>query len=1172
MDTLPLYLNSHPSSPIANDHEDASRLSFPASVHTLALESHDGHDKRRSFRPPLPPKPILATRTSSGMNRSRSADSPVLHSSPSPGFPIVTIGGGTGGGGGYGTPMRRAGAGGSPRFSDGSASQASQTSPTTWMNAMLGGANASSGPELRGGEYGDEDDDPMRYTTLRLTDGVGLGLPSPSGALTPGSAARSAAATPILNQGPTLAFPTRSKEPPAVPPRPGAVATTKLSTPPLQAAPYFDPSTLVDAPPSPSSAPPAISPFLSASSSGLTSVPPTTSSFTSHAPPPFRSHYPTPPPHLASSAASISSFGSASTAHASSSSAPGVFSAANKLRSHLGAGVGFAREWGGKGKNKVQEGWRGFGTGGGHRTAASTSTAASSVGSWTSEGPPAGGAFLPPSASSPQLDSSAARLPHSPSLPIRASSSSFQPSTSSSTTPTGALAIRLPTTILGVKVPSQRGLAFGVPLAPLVTLTRVPAPPVHTPYSSDEITGTLAREYLPGIAFRCMEYLSLWGEKEEGIYRIPGRSHMVNQLRVMFDAGVGQELDLREIHPGDLDPAAVASVFKSWLRELPETLLSPTLEALIDALTLQHLGYSASSSSFLSCTTSASTPSSLPGATGVSGAAPEKPVGLVDGRAPREYVETLREVMAVRMEPENWHLLRAIAYHLARLSAHSATNKMTMANLRLILSPTLRLTPGFVQVLVAEREILFSKANEAARQRQVRSSSLSTPPMPQQSSFSNTPTGRNSPRLQPTPGSSSPLLNPPSPSFGNFTRPTSPPASQPTLPHSTSNTSAGSWLIVDAVPRSPPISDSFAAALPLDAGRLSPVPHSAPCPSANPVVIRASPESIHPTTSSSSFPSPALATHALPPPPQRHSPSTPIADRFASTSSSSLPSSAPTRAPSNLSLHNAYTAGVSSLPPPIATKPAFLPSRDKANGAGGGGFFSAREVPSASGVSGRKGSVSSGGGVGGTGSRKGSFASQGEEKEKAEKQEKSPPTALRETAMSLSKAFDEGLSLTGGTSGSAIVAEPEEEEEQERLADPAAPSSAFSSSSGHDGGKTDSPSRPRSRLRARLTRRSSSTSSSASMSSSTSSSFSASLRHHHHQQQQPSPVKVRPSTMELTTLPMPSGLSLGGIGLGLGGGGEGGDGVRRTGEAGGEEEGEGWGLLSFEERKKFFGG
>lgn len=146
--------------------------------------------------------------------------------------------------------------------------------------------------------------------------------------------------------------------------------------------------------------------------------------------------------------------------------------------------------------------------------------------------------------------------------------------------------------------------------------------------------------------------------------------------------------------------------------------MSQDLETPINTLTLSALGYSASSTNFLAgaATSPARSPAATPGGTGVvSGtAATASAGGPSDARAPREYLEELRELFATAMPAENYHLLRAIAYHLARLAAHSQHNKMNLSNLRLILSPTLRLSPGFLQVLVVEREILFSKSNEGA--------------------------------------------------------------------------------------------------------------------------------------------------------------------------------------------------------------------------------------------------------------------------------------------------------------------------------------------------------------------------------------------------------------------------------------------------------------------------
>ena len=124
--------------------------------------------------------------------------------------------------------------------------------------------------------------------------------------------------------------------------------------------------------------------------------------------------------------------------------------------------------------------------------------------------------------------------------------------------------------------------------------------------------------------------------------RVPGRSNLVSQLRALFDAGI--DPDLREIHPGDLDPHAVASLFKSWLREIPDPLLSPELEQTVEALTSESLGYTASVSQFLG-----QKPATTAGG------------GLVDGRAPRVYLEKLRELFADEMAAEYFYLLRALS-------------------------------------------------------------------------------------------------------------------------------------------------------------------------------------------------------------------------------------------------------------------------------------------------------------------------------------------------------------------------------------------------------------------------------------------------------------------------------------------------------------------------------
>ncbi|SGY18971.1 BQ5605_C014g07523 [Microbotryum silenes-dioicae] len=351
-----------------------------------------------------------------------------------------------------------------------------------------------------------------------------------------------------------------------------------------------------------------------------------------------------------------------------------------------------AKEWSGKGKGKIADAWvRKAANGINQITTASNINSRSTPPLIVDNRPDSaqsGGSFLEPmgtyrSNSASGTDFRAPSPSHS--LDGNSDSSLFS-------------GIRLPCLILGVRVPRRSGMAFGIKLDRAVQLSSVTLSDVHRKRDEDPITGDEAKSWLPAVAYRCLQYLEEWGKKEEGIYRIPGRSNMINQLRALFDAGMDK--DLREIHPGDLDPHAVASLLKLWLRELPESLISSQLEAAVDMLTQEAIGYSASSSNFL-----------------YQQQAPPTTGGLIDGRAPKPYLEKLRELFGNGMPAEHFYLLRGLSYHLARLSSYSSTNKMTLSNLRLILSPTFRLSPVFVQVLVEDREIIFGRMNEDARLR-----------------------------------------------------------------------------------------------------------------------------------------------------------------------------------------------------------------------------------------------------------------------------------------------------------------------------------------------------------------------------------------------------------------------------------------------------------------------
>ncbi|XP_074664352.1 rho GTPase-activating protein 25-like isoform X2 [Strix aluco] len=69
---------------------------------------------------------------------------------------------------------------------------------------------------------------------------------------------------------------------------------------------------------------------------------------------------------------------------------------------------------------------------------------------------------------------------------------------------------------------------------------------------------------VPILVQKCAEFIREHGVSEEGIFRLPGQDNLVKQLRDAFDAGERPSFDR------DTDVHTVASLFKLYLRELPE--------------------------------------------------------------------------------------------------------------------------------------------------------------------------------------------------------------------------------------------------------------------------------------------------------------------------------------------------------------------------------------------------------------------------------------------------------------------------------------------------------------------------------------------------------------------------------------------------------------------------
>ena len=101
---------------------------------------------------------------------------------------------------------------------------------------------------------------------------------------------------------------------------------------------------------------------------------------------------------------------------------------------------------------------------------------------------------------------------------------------------------------------------------------------------------------LPAIVFRCIQYLELKkADQEEGIYRLSGSSAVIKSLKDRFNSGTlassvltiqRLNLGVNQYAEGDIDllasdeywdPHAIAGLLKTFMRELPASILTREL-------------------------------------------------------------------------------------------------------------------------------------------------------------------------------------------------------------------------------------------------------------------------------------------------------------------------------------------------------------------------------------------------------------------------------------------------------------------------------------------------------------------------------------------------------------------------------------------------------------------
>ncbi|KAJ5342419.1 hypothetical protein N7541_011543 [Penicillium brevicompactum] len=158
--------------------------------------------------------------------------------------------------------------------------------------------------------------------------------------------------------------------------------------------------------------------------------------------------------------------------------------------------------------------------------------------------------------------------------------------------------------------------------------------------------------WMPALPYRSVDYLNFKGCEEEGLYRVPGSGREVKHWQRRFDTEL--DIDLFEV-PDLYDINTVGSLFKAWLRELPDELFPKATQTMIAQ--------------------------QCEGAT----------------TAPQLLKDELS-----KLPPYHYYLLFAITCHLNLLHSYVDQNKMDYRNLCICFQPCMKIDAFCFQFLVCD--------------------------------------------------------------------------------------------------------------------------------------------------------------------------------------------------------------------------------------------------------------------------------------------------------------------------------------------------------------------------------------------------------------------------------------------------------------------------------------
>ncbi|KAK1236460.1 hypothetical protein PQX77_000296 [Marasmius sp. AFHP31] len=262
--------------------------------------------------------------------------------------------------------------------------------------------------------------------------------------------------------------------------------------------------------------------------------------------------------------------------------------------------------------------------------------------------------------------------------------------------------------------PGQGGVVFGRRLDVVVSETAIGAGlSNHEAIKGHERLGSVDKDnlgalehrLLPALVVRCAQHILVWGVHEEGLFRVNGRPSHVSRLRKEFDAGC--DFDMKECSPGDLDPHAVASVFKAFLRELPEPILTNSLIPYFEAALSQENASNAEAQTSASPQKSVPRGPTLPAGPKAGFTGLRKPPSLstlampnFSGMRPpsRNLRRALRSLLG-QLPAENKDLIRTVTELIKATAKEHRETKMPLSNLLLVFCPSLNMNPPLLRVL-----------------------------------------------------------------------------------------------------------------------------------------------------------------------------------------------------------------------------------------------------------------------------------------------------------------------------------------------------------------------------------------------------------------------------------------------------------------------------------------